>query len=99
MFEIPIWEKYALSIEEAADYFGIGCICKKDSFGMEYVKTSFRARAVIKHTFLLDMCFGVLRNLLFYLTCLVYMVDRSSNISILVVTFLLINIFYILLCL
>ena len=24
MFEIPIWEKYALSIEEAADYFGIG---------------------------------------------------------------------------
>ena len=21
-----------------ADYFGIGCICKKDSFGMEYVK-------------------------------------------------------------
>ncbi|MEE1305094.1 MAG: hypothetical protein U0K68_08110 [Agathobacter sp.] len=79
-----------------ADYFGIGCICKKDSFGMEYVKTSFRARTVIKHTFLLDMCFGVLRNLLFYLTCLVYMVDRSSNISILVVTFLLINIFYIL---
>ena len=35
-----------------ADYFGLGCICKKDSFGMEYVKTSFRGKTVIKHTFL-----------------------------------------------
>ncbi len=24
MFEVPIWKKYTLSIEEAADYFGIG---------------------------------------------------------------------------
>ena len=24
MLEVPIWEKYALSIEEAAEYFGIG---------------------------------------------------------------------------
>lgn len=24
MFEVPVWKKYTLSIEEAADYFGIG---------------------------------------------------------------------------
>lgn len=78
-----------------ADYFGLGCICKKDSFGMEYVKTSFRGKTVIKHTFLLDMCFGILRNLLFYLSCLIYMMDRDKNITIMVMTFLLINIFYI----
>lgn len=24
MIDIPIWEKYTLSIDEAADYFGIG---------------------------------------------------------------------------
>lgn len=79
-----------------ADYFGIGCICKKDSFGMEYVKTSFRGKKVIKHTFLLDMCFGIVRNLLFFLASLIYMIDRYSNISIMVITFLLINIIYIL---
>lgn len=94
MFYLFFFMMVILTVD--ADYFGIGCICKNDSFGMEYVKTSFRGKKVIKHTFLLDMCFGIVRNLLFFLASLIYMIDRYSNISIIVISFLLINIIYIL---
>lgn len=61
-----------------ADYFGFGCIYKKGSFGMEYVRTSFRGNEVIEHALFLDMIFGMLRVVVFFLFSSIYFPGREN---------------------
>lgn len=46
------------------DYFSIGCICKKNDMGMEYIKTSFRGKQLIKNAIIVDNIVKVIKPLI-----------------------------------
>ena len=81
-------------ITMVGDYFGFGCICKKGSFGMEYVRTSFRGNEALEHALFLDLLSGMMRNLLFVFIGGFFVADSKLTIPVMIVMCLLLNVVY-----
>lgn len=52
---------FLMLFEMLQDYFSIGCICKKNDMGMEYIKTSYRGKRLIQNTLIVDSLIKVIK--------------------------------------